>query len=62
MGCTAPAGSPLRAGVRASVSFVAQSQGGKTKFTIENATKTRVVLADSKVNILGAYKNIKACR
>jgi RNA-binding protein PNO1 len=34
-------------------------KGGRTKFTIENATKTRVVLADSKVHILGNYKNIQ---
>jgi RNA-binding protein PNO1 len=32
---------------------------GKTKFTIENATKTRVVLADGSVHILGSYKNIR---
>ena len=37
-------------------------QGGKTKFTVENATKTRVVLADSKIHILGAYQNIRVCR
>lgn len=37
-------------------------KGGKTKFTIENATKTRIVLADSKVHILGAYQNIRMAR
>ncbi|KKF97199.1 Pre-rRNA-processing protein PNO1 [Ceratocystis platani] len=37
---------------------------GKTKFAIENATRTRIVLADSKIHILGAYKPTqiaKAC-
>jgi hypothetical protein len=28
-------------------------QGGKTKYTIENATRTRIVLADTHVHILG---------
>ena len=37
-------------------------RGGKTKFTIENITKTRVVLADSKIHILGAYQNIRVAR
>lgn len=37
-------------------------QNGKTKFTIENATKTRIVLADSKIHILGSYQNIRVCR
>ncbi|KAL0983737.1 hypothetical protein UPYG_G00132060 [Umbra pygmaea] len=36
--------------------------GGKTKFTIENVTKTRIVLADSKVHILGSFQNIKMAR
>lgn len=35
---------------------------GKTKFAIENATKTRIVLADSKIHILGSFSNIKAAR
>uniref|UniRef100_A0A9J2PX85 K Homology domain-containing protein n=1 Tax=Ascaris lumbricoides TaxID=6252 RepID=A0A9J2PX85_ASCLU len=35
---------------------------GRTKFTIENITKTRIVLADSKVHLLGAYQNIKIAR
>jgi len=35
---------------------------GKTKFTIENATRTRVVLADRMVHILGSYVNIKMAR
>jgi len=35
---------------------------GRTKFTIENITKTRVVLADSKIHILGSFQNIKVAR
>jgi len=35
---------------------------GKTKFAIENASKTRVVLADSRVHILGEFKNIRIAR
>jgi len=35
---------------------------GKTKFTIENATRTRIVLADRKVHMLGSYQNIKIAR
>ena len=37
-------------------------QSGKTKFTIENATKTRVVLADTRIHILGSYQNIRIAR
>eukprot|EP00053_Salpingoeca_punica_P015784 m.146061 g.146061 ORF g.146061 m.146061 type:complete len:186 (-) comp16799_c5_seq1:238-795(-) len=37
-------------------------KGGKTKFTIENVTKTRIVLADSKVHILGAFQNIRVAK
>ncbi|XP_046545220.1 RNA-binding protein PNO1-like [Haliotis rubra] len=37
-------------------------KNGKTKFTIENVTKTRIVLADTKVNILGSYQNIQVAR
>eukprot|EP00040_Diaphanoeca_grandis_P011033 m.56457 g.56457 ORF g.56457 m.56457 type:complete len:231 (+) comp22247_c0_seq1:154-846(+) len=37
-------------------------KGGKTKYTIENATKTRIVLADSKIHILGEYANIRMAR
>ncbi|CAO1391259.1 unnamed protein product [Diamesa hyperborea] len=37
-------------------------KGGRTKFTIENVTKTRIVLADSKVHILGSYKNIQLAK
>jgi len=35
---------------------------GKTKFAIENATRTRIVLADSKIHILGSFSNIKCAR
>eukprot|EP00013_Stygamoeba_regulata_P001678 CAMPEP_0177637084 /NCGR_PEP_ID=MMETSP0447-20121125/4784_1 /TAXON_ID=0 /ORGANISM="Stygamoeba regulata, Strain BSH-02190019" /LENGTH=216 /DNA_ID=CAMNT_0019138991 /DNA_START=53 /DNA_END=703 /DNA_ORIENTATION=- len=35
---------------------------GKTKFTIENATRTRIVLADKHIHILGAFNNIKIAR
>jgi RNA-binding protein PNO1 len=35
---------------------------GKTKFAIENASKTRIVLADSKIHILGGFGNIHVAR
>ena len=35
---------------------------GKTKYAIENASRTRVVLADSKIHILGGFKNIHIAR
>jgi rRNA processing protein Krr1/Pno1 len=35
---------------------------GKTKFAIENATKTRIVLADTKIHILGSFNNLKSAR
>ncbi|MBA0829000.1 hypothetical protein Goarm_013623, partial [Gossypium armourianum] len=34
-------------------------KGGKTKFAIENATKTKIVIADTKIDILGSFANIK---
>jgi len=37
-------------------------KGGKTKFTIENVTKTRIVLADTKINLMGSFQNIKIAR
>ncbi|CAJ0938114.1 unnamed protein product [Ranitomeya imitator] len=37
-------------------------KGGKTKFTIENVTRSRIVLADSKIHILGSFQNIKMAR
>ncbi|CAF2101793.1 BnaA05g26080D [Brassica napus] len=37
-------------------------KGGKTKFAIENSTKTRIVIADTRIHILGAFTNIKVAR
>lgn len=37
-------------------------KGGRTKFTIENVSKTRIILADSKIHILGSFQNIKIAR
>lgn len=37
-------------------------KGGKTKFAIENATRTRIVIADTKIHILGSFTNIKIAR
>ncbi|KAJ0405086.1 hypothetical protein ATCC90586_008686 [Pythium insidiosum] len=37
-------------------------QDGKTKYAIENATRTRIVLADQKIHILGSFANIKLAR
>nr|AQS22693.1 RNA-binding protein pno1 [Pseudodiaptomus poplesia] len=37
-------------------------KGGRTKYTIENVTKTRIVLADTKVHILGSFQNIHIAR
>jgi len=37
-------------------------KGGRTKFTIENVTKTRIILADSRVHILGSYQNIQIAK
>ncbi|KAG4306564.1 hypothetical protein PORY_000552 [Pneumocystis oryctolagi] len=35
---------------------------GKTKFAIENATRTRIVVADTKIHILGRFLNINMAR
>ncbi|EFJ43180.1 hypothetical protein VOLCADRAFT_37897, partial [Volvox carteri f. nagariensis] len=35
---------------------------GKIKFTIENATRTRIVLADTRIHILGSFQNIRVAR
>ncbi|KDN52522.1 eukaryotic type KH-domain (KH-domain type I) [Tilletiaria anomala UBC 951] len=35
---------------------------GRTRFAIENASRTRVVLADTKIHILGSFQNIKIAR
>jgi RNA-binding protein PNO1 len=37
-------------------------QDGKTRFAIENATRTRIVVADQRVSILGSYANIRIAR
>jgi RNA-binding protein PNO1 len=37
-------------------------QDGKTKFAIENATRTRIVMADQKVHIMGSYANIRLAK
>ena len=37
-------------------------QDGKTKYAIENATRTRIVVADQKIHIMGAFSNIKMAR
>jgi RNA-binding protein PNO1 len=35
---------------------------GKTKYTIENTSRTRIVVADTKIHILGSFQNIKIAR
>ncbi|GAB5363229.1 hypothetical protein AAMO2058_000865800 [Amorphochlora amoebiformis] len=37
-------------------------QGGKTKYTIENATRTRIVLADTHIHLLGSFANINTAK
>jgi len=37
-------------------------KGGRTKYTIENVTRTRIVLADSKIHILGSFQNMRIAR
>lgn len=37
-------------------------RNGKTKNTIENTSRTRIVLADSKIHILGSYRNIRVAK
>ena len=37
-------------------------QDGKTKFAIENATRTRIVIADQKIHIMGSFSNIKLAK
>ena len=41
---------------------LSQPQGGKTKFAIENATRVRIVVADARIHILGAFANIQVAR
>jgi RNA-binding protein PNO1 len=35
---------------------------GKTKNAIENATRTRIILAETKIHILGSYSNIRSAK
>ncbi|KAI9099960.1 pre-rRNA-processing protein pno1 [Phlyctochytrium arcticum] len=35
---------------------------GKTKYAIENTSRTRVVIADTKIHILGSFANIRIAR
>mmetsp|Transcript_10864 Transcript_10864/g.16364 ORF Transcript_10864/g.16364 Transcript_10864/m.16364 type:complete len:248 (+) Transcript_10864:62-805(+) len=37
-------------------------QDGKTRFAIENATRTRIVVADTRVHMLGSYANVRIAR
>ena len=37
-------------------------KSGKTKFSIENSTRTRIVLADTRIHILGSFQNIRVAR
>lgn len=37
-------------------------KNGKTKHSIENVTKTRIVLADTKIHLMGSYQNIRFAR
>lgn len=37
-------------------------KNGRIKFTIENITKTRIVVAGSTIHILGSYNNIRIAR
>eukprot|EP00538_Stauroneis_constricta_P005015 CAMPEP_0119552768 /NCGR_PEP_ID=MMETSP1352-20130426/5687_1 /TAXON_ID=265584 /ORGANISM="Stauroneis constricta, Strain CCMP1120" /LENGTH=237 /DNA_ID=CAMNT_0007599061 /DNA_START=51 /DNA_END=761 /DNA_ORIENTATION=+ len=37
-------------------------QDGKTRFAIENATRTRIVVADTRIYMLGSYANLRVAR
>lgn len=37
-------------------------QDGKTRFAIENATRTRIVIADTRIHMLGSYANLRVAR
>jgi RNA-binding protein PNO1 len=37
-------------------------QDGKTRFAIENATRTRIVIADQRIHMLGSYSNLRMAR
>jgi hypothetical protein len=44
------------------ISSICPVQSGKTKFAIENSTRTRIVLADTRIHILGSFQNIRMAR
>jgi RNA-binding protein PNO1 len=35
---------------------------GRTKHAIENSTRTRIILADTKIHVMGSHSNVKAAR
>lgn len=35
---------------------------GKTRFAIENATRTRIVIADQRIHLLGSFANLRVAR
>jgi len=37
-------------------------KNGRTKYTVENVSKTRIVLADSKIHIMGSFQNIQIAK
>lgn len=37
-------------------------KSGRTKYTIENVSKTRIVLADQKIHIMGSFQNIQIAK
>lgn len=37
-------------------------QDGKTRFAIENATRTRIVVADQRIHMLGSFANLRVAR
>lgn len=37
-------------------------EGGRTKNAIENSTRTRIVIADSKIHLMGSHQNVKSAR
>ena len=37
-------------------------QDGKTRFAIENATRTRIVVADQRIHMLGSVANLRVAR
>ncbi|CAM9797570.1 unnamed protein product [Chrysoparadoxa australica] len=37
-------------------------QDGKTRHAIENATRTRIIVADQRIHVLGSFNNIKTAR